>query len=297
MKKSKIIIILGQTATGKSALAVTIAKYVGGEIISCDSRQVYKGLDIGTGKITQRQMRGVPHYLIDVVSSKKVFSVYDFKIEGDKRIKEIIKNGKIPILCGGTGFYIESVVYDISTPPVVPNIKLRKKLQQYSKEDLLKRLEKIDPHRASEIDINNKIRLIRAIEIVESLGKVPKLKKYNKYNPLFIGITISQKQLKKNIKRRLTSRMNKGMIDEVKELHKKGLSYKRMKSLGLEYKYLTLYLEKKLNKKELIEQLNTAIWHYAKKQKTWFKKNKNIMWFNPQKDKKEIIKTINTFIN
>jgi len=161
--KTKIIVILGQTFNGKSDFAVDIALKIDGEIISADSRQVYKGMDLGTGKITKHEMRGVPHYLLDVVSPKKVFSVSDYKKMADKKIKEVLSHGKVPIICGGTGFYIDAVVSGVALPEVPPNKELRKVLEDKSLEQLFKILFGLDRARAKTIDKNNKVRLIRAI--------------------------------------------------------------------------------------------------------------------------------------
>jgi tRNA dimethylallyltransferase len=278
--KSKIIVVLGQTATGKSDFAVELAKKVGGEIISADSRQVYKGMDLGTGKITKKEMRGIPHYLLDVASPKKVFSVSDFKKLADKKIEDIIARGKTPIICGGTGFYIDAVVDGNILPEVPPNKKLRSTLEKKSPEKLLEILKKFDKSRAKNIDAKNKVRLIRAIEIAKALGKVPKIKSQSKYEVTKIGLTLPDEILKDKIKNRLLARIKKGMLREIKKLHESGVSWKRMEMLGLEYRYGALYLQSKISKQEMIEKLNTEIWHYAKRQKTWFKRDKNTNWID-----------------
>ena len=280
--KPKITIILGQTATGKSDLAIKIAKRFNGEVISADSRQVYKGLDIGSGKIMEKEMRGVPHHLINVANPKKVFSVAEYKKLAEKAVEKIIRDGKVPIICGGTGFYIDALINDIVLPKVPPNIKLRKVLEKKSTQELFKILKKLDKRRAKNIDKNNPVRLIRAIEIAKALGKVPHLVLgVPSYDILKIGIKLSSEKLKNNIEKRLIKRLNSGMIKEVDNLHKSGLSYKRMRELGLEYKFLANYLNKKISKKEMVEGLYTAICQYSKRQDTWFKRDKDIKWFNP----------------
>lgn len=278
--KPRVLIIVGPTASGKSDLAVKIAKKHNGEIISADSRQVYKGLNIGTGKITKKEMRGVPHHLLDIADPKKIFTVSEYKKMADKTISEIISRGKMPIICGGTGFYIQTVIDNIALPEVPPNIKLRKKLEKKSTEKLFEILKNLDPERAKNIDAKNGRRLIRAIEIATKLGKVQKIHSggFSAYNPLFIGIKIEPEILKKRIYKRLISRLKKGMISEAKKLHSQGLSWKRMEDLGLEYRYLARFLQNKITKKEMIEQLNKEIWHYAKRQMTWFKRDKRIKW-------------------
>ena len=171
--KPKIVVVLGPTSSGKSALAVEIARKFNGEVISADSRQVYKGLNIGTGKITKKEMKGVPHYLLDVASAKKRFTVADFKILTEKTIDEILSRGKLPIICGGTGFYIEAVTKGITPPEVLPNKKLRAELEDKTNEQLFEILSKLDSKRAKNIDRNNPHRMIRSIELATVLGAVP----------------------------------------------------------------------------------------------------------------------------
>lgn len=299
-RKTKIIVILGQTATGKSDFAVQIAKHIQGEIISADSRQVYTGLNLGTGKITKKEMQKIPHHLIDVVKPTRTFTVTKYQKLADKKIKEIIKKGNVPIVCGGTGFYIDALVSGQVLPKVKPNKDLRKKLSNKTKEELFEILKKIDKNRAKNIDKENPIRLIRAIEIAQELGNVPTIINTNKYNTIYIGLTLSDADLKENIHTRLISRIKKGMINEVKNLHgKEKISWKRMYELGLEYRFVAEFLQKKITKDEMIKKLNTAIWHYAKRQKTWFKRNQKILWINPKEssERNEVINKIKLFLN
>lgn len=295
----KVVVILGQTSTGKSDYAVQIAKKINGEIISADSRQVYKGMNLGTGKITKKEMNKIQHHLLDVVSPKTIFSVNIFQRKASKKIKEIISNNKVPIVCGGTGFYIDSIVNNQNYPNVKPNIVLRKKLDKKNTEELFSILKKLDKDRANNIDSNNKIRLIRAIEIAKELGKVPKINTTkNELEFIKIGLELPQDILKEKIKSRLLARIKNGMIKEVKNLHKNGISWKRLNNLGLEYRYISLYLRNKITKEEMIEQLNIKIWHYAKRQKTWWKRDKNIIWIDPRnkKNKTMILKEITSFL-
>lgn len=306
MQKSKIIVVLGQTSTGKSDFAVEIAKQINGEIISADSRQVYKGMDLGTGKITKKEMKGVPHHLLDVVNPSKpasmqggVFTVNDFQKRALKEIDAIYKKGKVPIICGGTGFYIDAVINGIMFPNVPPNKKLREKLSKKTAQQLFKILEKLDKDRAKNIDNNNPVRLIRAIEIAKSLGKVPKvIANKNNFDVLKIGLTLPSEILKERIYNRLLSRIKKGMIKEIENLHKNGVTWKKLNSFGLEYRYISLFLQKKLSKKNMIEKLNTEIWHFAKRQSTWFKRDPNTFWINLLKksDKIKVMKEIKKFL-
>jgi tRNA dimethylallyltransferase len=289
--KPKILVILGQTATGKSDVAISLAKKYKGEVISADSRQVYKGLNIGTGKVTKKEMAGIPHHLLDIANPKKQFSVADFQKLALKKVNEIIKHKKIPIIAGGTGFYIDSILYDAQYPAVPTNQALRNKLEKKSAEELFKMLKKMDPRRAREIDAKNPMRLIRAIELAKALGKVPTISKKprKEYQMLQIGLKLHPEVLKAKIKYRLLKRIDMGMIEEVKKLRKNGLSWKRMNELGLEYRYVALYLQKKITREEMIDELSRAIWRYAKRQDTWFKRDKSILWFDPSK-KSDLVK-------
>lgn len=284
MKKSKVIVILGQTATGKSDLAVKIAKKINGEIISADSRQVYKGLDIGTGKITKKEMKGVPHYMLDIANPKKKFSVAEYQEKCIYAIADILKRNKTPIICGGTGFYIDAITKGIVFPEVPPNKKLRKILEKKNIKQLLVILKKLDPARANTIDQNNKVRLIRAIEIAKALGKVPKITETKlPYKFIKIGLYLPEDLLKKKINTRLLKRITAGMLNEGKKLHRLGLSWKRMNELGLEYRFISLYLQNKITKQEMVVRLNQEIYQYAKRQMTWFKRDPEIRWFDTSK--------------
>jgi tRNA dimethylallyltransferase len=276
--KPKIIVVVGPTASGKSDLAVVLAKQFGGEVVSADSRQVYRDMDIGTGKVTKREMAGIPHHLLDVVSPKTIYSVADYQHDGAEAIREILGRGKLPIICGGTGFYISALVDNLILPDVPPDQKLRKHLEKKSPRELFALLKKLDPKRAKTIDEKNPRRLLRAIEIATALGSVPPLKHGGQYDPLMIGIITPTQKLRERIRLRLLARMRSGMAAEVRRLHQKGLSWKRMENLGLEYRYLARYLQGKLTKPEMLMQLEAEIAHYAKRQMTWFNKDKRIHW-------------------
>ena len=297
--KPKIIVILGPTASGKSDLAVDIALWLGSkqalkkfgmngaEIISADSRQVYKGLDIGSGKITKKEMKGVPHYLLGAASPKRIFTVSQYQKIARKAVEKILKTGKLPIICGGAGLYIDSIIYGIKFPEVPPQKKLRKELEKLTTEKLFKKLQKLDRKRAKNIDKHNRRRLIRALEIVTTTGKsVPLLPKNNPrdYAVLKIGVKKSPEQLKTLIAKRLKKRLKQGMVEEVKKLRKQGLSWERLDNLGLEYRYVSRYLRGIISKKEIIETLQKEIWRYAKRQMTWFKKDPSIHWVSSNKE-------------
>lgn len=289
----QILVILGPTATGKSALAVRLAKKFNGEIISADSRQVYKGLNIGTGKITKKEMAGVPHHLLDVANPKTRFTVVKYQKFARRKIAEILRRHRLPIICGGTGFYIQALVDNIILPDVPPNEKLRAKLRGETTETLLSMLRKLDPARTKTVDQKNPRRIIRAIEIATALGNVPSLRsdlssgsKVGPWDPLFIGLTLPSEELKNKIATRLFARIREGMLIEAKRLHAKGLSWKLMEELGLEYRYLSKHLKNQISKSKMVEKLQTEIWRYAKRQMTWFKRDKRIKWFQPNQTKK-----------
>jgi tRNA dimethylallyltransferase len=286
----KVIVVVGPTASGKSSLAIKLAQKLQGEVISADSRQVYKGMDLGTGKVTKKEMAGIPHHLLDVVSPKTIFSANKYQHLGRLALKKIWANKKLPIICGGTGFYIQTLVDGLLLPEVPPNKVLRNKLAKLSTEELFRILEKKDPERAQNIDKQNPARLIRSIEIANALGKVPKLKT----DPLdaeiiYIGINPGKEKLKANIHKRLLARIKLGMLAEIKKLHKSGVSFRKLESFGLEYRYGALLLQNKINKNNFLIELEKSINDYAKRQVTWFKRNPNIHWVKNCGEAKKII--------
>jgi len=289
--KPKLIVILGPTASGKSDLAVKIAKKFNGEIVSADSRQVYKGMDIGSGKITKKEMKGVPHYLLDVASPKRRFTVAQYKKLALQAIKKIHQKNKVPILCGGTGFYIQAVVDGIIIPAVPPDQKLRAKLEKLSTFQLYQKLKKLDPKRAKTIEKDNRRRLIRALEIVLKTGQpVPPLKRKILFDVLIIGLKKSPTELKRLIKKRLLKRLKQGMVREVKRLKKAGLSWPRLDEFGLEYRWLARYLQKKVTYSEMIQKIQKESEQYAKRQMTWFKRDHRIHWIKNQKQAEQLLR-------
>lgn len=292
MKQSvlkKLIVIVGPTASGKSDLAVKLAKKFNGEIISADSRQVYRGMDIGSGKITRLEQRGVKHHLLDVADPKRSFSVARYQKMAQIAINRIRQNGKIPIICGGTGFYIKSVAEITSIPTVPPDPILRKKLEKNNAARLYKMLEIKDKDSAQRIGHYNTRRLIRALEIVLKTKKpVPKTVSVPlPYPVLTIGLSVDREKLSRLIEKRLNKRLRRGMIAEVKKLRASGLSWKRLENFGLEYRYAALFLQKKITLSEMKSRIQIESQHYAKRQLTWFKKNHSVKWIkNPSEAKK-----------
>ena len=280
-ERSKVLVIIGPTASGKSDLAVKLAKKFNGEIISADSRQVYKRLNIGTGKVTKKEMGGIRHHLLNVVDPGKQFSVSEYKKLAENSLAIIVRKNKLPIVVGGTGFYIDAITGKVNFPDVPPNKLLRKKLDKLSVEKLFSMLKKKDLKRARTIDRHNKVRLVRALEIIDALGKVPSILVFSRtpeYKFVYIGL--KPDNLDERIYKRLVRRLP-GIIREVKKLYTQGLSWKRMHELGLEYRYVAMYLQDKLDKPNMVNKLYKAIRQYSKRQRLWFKRNKKIRWFRP----------------
>lgn len=277
-EKPRIIAIVGPTATGKSDLAVRLAKKHNGEIVSADSRQVYRGLDIGSGKVTMKEMGGIPHHLLDVADPKRTYSVARFQRDGRRAIAGILKRGKTPIVVGGSGFYVDALLLDMQLPNVKPDMSLRSKLEKLPTEVLNMKLREIDPRRADDIDSQNRVRLIRALEIATLYGPVAPVSTTSHYDIFWIGIRADTETLKERIALRLQKRIKGGMIAEFKRLREQGLSLRRMETLGLEYRYGARLLQKKITRREFEVQLTKEITKYAKRQMTWFKRNKYIHW-------------------
>ena len=278
VKDAKVLAIVGPTASGKTSLAIAIAKKYNGEIISVDSRQVYKTLDIGTEKVTKEEMEGIPHHMIDIVEPEHSFSVQEFQTMARRKIENILSRGKLPILAGGSGQYMDAVLYDTSFPVVPPNEKLRTELADVPATALFKILETQDPARAKTIEPANKRRLIRGLEIIEAIGKVPEQKKGKfLYDTLYLGIAVSREDIRKRITDRLTETLKKGLIAEVKTLRAR-VGDSRLNGFGLEYRIIREYLDGLVEENLLTEKLVSGLMGYAKRQMTWFNKNKDIVW-------------------
>jgi tRNA dimethylallyltransferase len=291
-KLPKLIVIVGPTATGKTTLSIVLAKKFEGSIVSADSRQIYKGMDIGTGKITKKEMRGIPHYLLNVANPKRKFSVSQYQILAQKAINQIIKQKRTPILVGGTGFYIQAVVDNLILPEIKPDWSLRSNLEKLTTEQLFNKLKNLDKRRSANIDPNNRRRLIRAIEIVKKTKKpIPSLlSKKTNFEPIFIGIQKSKEKISLAIQKRLKKRLKIGMIAEVKKLKRQGVSWKRLEEFGLEYRFIAQYLQGKIDYNEMVEKIQKESEQYGKRQMTWFKKDKRINWIENQKEAQKLIK-------
>lgn len=290
----KLIVILGPTASGKTDLSIRLAKKFKGEVVSADSRQVYKGMDIGSGKVTKKEMSGIPHYLLDVANPKNRFSVVQYQKLALRVIKDIQKRNKVPFLVGGTGFYIQSVADGIVIPEVKPDWVLREKLSKIPLPELVKRLAKLDPKRAGTIDQNNPRRVVRALEVAMKLkGPIPTLGQHKPdFEVLSIGASKDGLELKKLIHKRLIKRLEKNaMINEMKKLHKAGVSWKRLEEFGLEYRFVAQYLQNKITYREMMDKIQVESEHYAKRQMTWFKRDKKIHWIKNYKEAEKLVRT------
>jgi len=288
----KVIFITGATASGKSEIAIWLALKINGEIINADSRQVYKYLNIGSGKISEKEKKIVKHYLLDIAHPKRSYSLGKWLKDVDEVIKKIYRKNKVPIICGGTILYLKALKEGWVLPNVKPNYKLRKELEKFSTNELYEILLKLDPERAKTIQKENKRRLIRAIEIATFLGKVPSLKKEPKYEILVVAPYVDFRRLERKIYKRLIKRV-KGIIQEIKKLRKLGLSLERIISFGLEYRWFGKYVKGEIDLKTAIEKCYKDIRRFAKKQINELKKLNYVYWF---KNKKELLKIVKNFL-
>jgi tRNA dimethylallyltransferase len=277
--KPKVLVVLGTTASGKTHLGVELAAALNGEIISADSRQVYKGLDVGTGKdLAEYKFKGknIPYHLIDVASPKQKFNLARYQKLAFKAIEDILQRGKMPIIVGGSGLYLQAIVDNYELREVRPPSPQRAEWEKLTAEKLFEKIHKLKPEFASRLnnsDRHNARRLSRYLEII-SAGDLDTIKKRESpYNFLLLGLTWPDEKLREKISARILTRLEKeGMIAEVKKLNQAGLSWERLKSFGLEYKFISQHLLGEISYSETVEKLATASYRFAKRQKTWFKR-------------------------
>lgn len=291
MPKEKVIVICGPTASGKTALSIELAKKINGEIISCDSMQIYKEMNIGTAKPTKEEMQGIKHYLIDFVSPDQRYSVADYKKEAKRAIKEILDKGKIPIVVGGTGLYIDSLIYEIEYQNIEFDENYRNYLEEQVNEKGIEKIyeqaKKIDPKAIEKISKNDKKRILRILEIYHATGKnkteheVESRKKEVEYDYKVYALNWDRDKLYERIEKRVDIMLEQGLIDEVKEIYQKYDKFPTAMQ-GLGYKEVVEYLTERLNKEEMINKIKQETRRYAKRQLTWFRKNKQTVWLDAQ---------------
>ena len=299
--KPIVYVIGGPTASGKSKLAVELAKKVNGEIISADSMQIYKEMNIGTAKVNKEEMQGVQHYLVDFVSPDERYSVSNFKKDAEKAIEEILAKVKTPIVVGGTGLYIDSLIYGIEFQDEEVDLEYREKLNKIADEkgleSLYKKAQEIDPEAMKKISINDRKRIIRVLEIYHKTGKtkteqeLQSRKNEVKYEYKVFAITMDREKLYERIEKRVDSMIEQGLIEEVKQILNKYHTFPTAMQ-GLGYKEVVEYLEGSCTKEEMIEKIKKETRHYAKRQLTWFRKNKETIWLDGEKSTDENVSII-----
>lgn len=295
-KKPKIIAIVGATASGKTALSLSLAKQFRGEIISADSRQIYRGLDIGTAKIMPDEMDGVPHHLIDIIEVDESFSAHDFSTLATSSITDITERENLPIIVGGTFFYLDQLRGNSGKAPVPPNPELRAKLEGLTLEELKNRLEAFDHTLLSSIDINNPRRMIRALEILETLGHIPKAETLQSpYDWLVIGLQTNKETLRERYRQRASHWLKIGFLAEIRGLVSRGITEKRLTEIGFEYKLGLALLNNEITEAEFIDRFEQKNWQYAKRQLTWLKRDQAVSWFRSEQQS-EILEAVNQFL-
>jgi len=279
-----LIVVLGPTASGKSSLGIALAQRWSGEIVSADSRQVYRGLDIGTAKVTPAERALVPHHLLDIVHPQEVYTVSQFQRDAIEAIDTILARGNRPFLVGGSPHYIQAVVDHFDIPHIPPQPELRTQLESRPLADLLTQLEELDPQSAATIDRKNPRRVIRALEVCIASGK-PFSQQRGIADPLYrcllLGVHWPREVLYTRIDKRVDERIQQGMVQEVRNLLTEGISHERLEALGLEYRFISLWLQGKFSSEaEMIQRLKYAIHDFTRRQLTWFRRDKRIMWID-----------------
>ena len=306
MAKTKVIAICGPTASGKTALSIELAKKINGEIVSCDSMQIYKYMNIGTAKPDTQEMKSIKHYLLDIVEPNERYSVADYKRDAKKAIKEIIEKGKVPIIVGGTGLYLDSLIYEIEYQNIEFDEEYRKKLEKQVEEigleTLYEEAKKIDPEAIEKISSNDKKRILRILEIYHATGKnkteqeKESRKKEVEYDYRVFAINWDREILYDRINKRVDIMIEQGLIEEVKEILKKYDEFPTAMQ-GLGYKDVVQYLKGEYTKEEMIEKLKMETRRYAKRQLTWFRKNKQTIWLDGENGIQNNMKIILEGIN
>ena len=301
MKKPIVIVICGPTASGKTALSIELAKKIEGEIVSADSMQIYKDMNIGSAKVTPEEMEGIKHYLIDFVSPDERYSVANYKQDAKKAIEKIISKGKTPIVVGGTGLYVDSLIYEIEYNDIEIDEEYRRKLETIKEKEgldiLYKKALEIDPKAMEKISSNDSKRIMRVLEIYHSTGKTKTQQEFESrtkeipYDYRVFAINMNREKLYDRINKRVDIMLEKGLVNEVKNLLKKYNNFPTAMQ-GLGYKEVKDYLEGNLSYEEMINKIKQESRHYAKRQLTWFRKNENTIWIDGLNDTNDNINTI-----
>ena len=307
MKKRPLIILTGPTAVGKTAASIGLAKAVGGEIISADSMQVYRQMDIGSAKITKDEMQGIPHYLVDVLEPEEAFNVVRFQELAKEAMEEIFRNEHIPIVVGGTGFYIQALLYDIDFTENDSDLSFREELEKKAGEEgaesLHALLEKADPQAAAQIHPHNVKRVIRALEFNRKTGQ--KISEHNEkerqkespYNFAYFVLTDDRKALYERIDRRVDKMMEQGLLEEVRRLKDRGLPRDSVSMQGLGYKELFAYLEGEYPLEEAVRIIKRDTRHFAKRQLTWFRRERDVVWIDRQENEQDERKILESMLS
>lgn len=291
-EKKPLVILTGPTAVGKTALSIKLASEIGGEIISADSMQVYRQMDIGSAKIKPEEMGGIPHHLIDILEPEEEFNVCLFKKLALEAMEQIYERGHIPVVVGGTGFYIQALLYQIDFTEEETDTAYRDKLWQLGEEKgnhyLHELLRKVDPKSAEEIHENNRKRVIRALEFYENCGKPisthnkEQRQKTSAYNSCYFVLTDDRKKLYERIESRVDQMLSKGLVDEVRTLKERGCNASMVSMQGLGYKEILEYLDGRCSLLEAVEKIKKETRHFAKRQLTWFRREKDVIWLDKQ---------------
>ncbi len=297
MNKPKVIVICGPTASGKTALSIELAKKINGEIISSDSMQIYKDMDIGTAKPTKQEMQEIKHYLLNFVEPDQRYSVAQFKKDAEKAIEEILAKNKVPIIVGGTGLYVDSLIYGIEYQEIELDKKYREELEEKAQkeglETLYEQAQKIDPQAMEKISANDKKRILRILEIYHSTGKtktqqeIESRKNEVKYDYKVFALNMEREKLYERINKRVDIMIEQGLIQEVENLCSKYTEFPTAMQ-GLGYKEVVEYLQGKISEQEMIEKIKMETRRYAKRQLTWFRKNKQTIWLDATKGKENV---------
>lgn len=301
-KKAALVVILGPTASGKSTLGIALAQRFNGEIVSGDSRQVYRGLDIGTAKVTPAEQALIPHHLLDVTDPQNIYTVSQFQRDAIAAINDILAQGRQPFLVGGSPHYIQAVVDNLAIPQVPPQPELRAELEARPLPDLLAQLEELDPRSAATIDRNNPRRILRALEVCLVTGKPFSEQRgisQPLYNSLILGIQWPRDVLYRRIDTRIDERLKQGLVEEVENLLARGLTHERLEAMGLEYRFVSRWLCGEFtDEAEMVQRLKYATHDFVRRQLSWFRKDQRILWIDGgDKMEQKADTKVSTFLN